>query len=65
MKLYYLYLLLTFSDGTSALEAKGAAGTTWEQCIDYASYVKYQQLYPRAKTVTGREVMCLAATKPE
>lgn len=56
--IFYLYLALTFADGSTALEAKGPAGTTWDDCIKYASYVKYQEKYPREKVVVKRETYC-------
>lgn len=54
----YLFLILTFADGTSAIEAKGPAGAEWDDCTRYASYVQYQERYPRGKVVVKRETVC-------
>lgn len=59
MNMMYLYLILTFTDGTQLVEAKGAAGPTWDDCIKFASYVQYQEKYPRTKTVLKRETRCV------
>lgn len=56
--LFYLMLTVTFADGTSVIEAKGAAGPTWDDCIKYASYVQYQEKYPRAQAVIKRKTSC-------
>lgn len=56
--LFYLMLTVTFADGSSVIEAKGPAGPTWDDCIKYASYVQYQEKYPRSKPVIKREVRC-------
>lgn len=56
--MFYLYLILTLADGSRIIEPKGAAGATWDDCIKYASYVLYQERYPRAYQVVARETSC-------
>lgn len=58
LSLMYLFLVITYTDGTQVVEAKGPAGATWDDCIKYASYVQYQEKYPRAKAVAKRETVC-------
>lgn len=62
--LYYLYLAVSFVDGTMSYEPKGPSGPTVQTCTKYGDWAVKNQVYVNAKEVNKVEAVCVPMEPP-
>lgn len=61
----YLFITVTFADGSIVYEGKGPSGPTVESCRKFGDYVVGNKLYSQAKPVVRVDVNCVSLPVPK